>query len=72
MEIRVDETTVAHISEDATVWLTFANDPNEESVSGNIIDISWIAEEEQYSVKVMPSEKQGLRLGMTVAVQIDD
>ena len=69
IEIYVDETSAAQLTEGETVEITYPSDDQERIRNGVIEEISRIAEENNYRVKILPESTEGLKLGLTAEVR---
>lgn len=71
VEITMDEAAAAETTVGEKVELIYAADPTETPVAGTVIDVSYIAENKSYAVRIQPESTDELRLGMTVTVRTD-
>lgn len=71
VEIQVDETVAAHIAVGDAALLTFAGQEDDDATPGTVIDISSIAESDQYTVRIRPETELELPLAMSVEARID-
>lgn len=69
IEIHVDETSAAHLAEGDSVEIAYSSDAQERIWSGVITEVSGIAEEGNYCVKILPDSTEELKLGMTAEVR---
>ena len=69
IEIYVDETSAAQLTEGEPVQITYLSDDQERVWTGVVEEISRIAEESNYRVKILPESMEGLKLGMTAEVR---
>lgn len=69
VEIHADETSAAQLAEGNQVEITYPSDPQERIWTGSVSEISRIADEEGYCVKILPDSTEGLKLGMTAEVR---
>ena len=72
IEIRVEETSAARLTEGDAVEITYPSDSQERIWTGVISEISRIADEESYCVKILPDSTEGLKLGMTAKVRTQE
>lgn len=72
VEIQVSEATAGTIREGGKAELVYSMDPTETPVTGTIISISYIAEDELYAVRILPDTSRYKRLGLTVTVRFED
>ena len=72
VEIQVSEDIAGMIREGDKVELIYAADPMETPVTGTVKSISFIAENELYSVWIQPEESRYYRLGLTVTVRFEE
>lgn len=70
VEIRVDETDVAKIQIGSAAQLVLAGQEDEDAVAGAVVEISAIAESDQYAVRIRPATDAALPLGMSVEVRM--
>ncbi len=70
VEISVNEDAVSKVAPGDAVQLIYAANPEETPAAGTISEISYIASNETYAVRIRPENTEGLRLGMTVSVRI--
>lgn len=69
IEIYVDEASAARLTEGETVEIIYPSDAQEQIRAGVIAEISRIAEESNFRVKILPESTDGLKLGMTAEVR---
>ena len=69
IEIYVDETSAAQLTEGDAVEITYPSDAQERIWKGVVAEISRIAEESNYRVKILPESTEGLKLGMTAELR---
>lgn len=70
IEIQVSEEALALLSVGQNVSFIRADDPEEEPIPGTIEDIRWIAENESYTVSILPSTCD-LPFGLSVEVETE-
>lgn len=68
VQVRVDETEAARIQPGMEVRLSFASVPEGTTVSGTVVDCSWMDADGTYLVRIRPEIDVGLPLGMSVTV----
>lgn len=71
IEVCVDERAAASIAAGDQVEITYTADPQERTETGVVEEISQIAGESGYAVRIRPESVENLRLGMTAAVRFD-
>ena len=69
IEIYVDEASAGLPAEGDTVEITYPSDAQERIWTGVVEEVSRIAEERSYRVKILPESTEGLKLGMTAEVR---
>ena len=69
IEIYVDEASAGLPAEGDTVEITYPSDVQERIWTGVVEEVSRIAEESSYRVKILPESTEGLKLGMTAEVR---
>lgn len=70
VEAQVDEETAARLSVGDTLSLSYASDPEEAKIPGEITRISAVTEDGLYTVRIAPEETPE-RLGLSVTVYFD-
>lgn len=69
IEIYADEASAAQLTEGDAVEIIYPSDVQEQIRKGVVAEISHIAEESSYRVKILPEITEGLKLGMTAEVR---
>ena len=69
IEIYVDEASAGQLTAGETVEITYPSDVQEQMRQGVISEVSHIAEEDSYCVRILPDSTEGLKLGMTAEVR---
>ena len=70
VEIELDEAAAARVSVGDTARLTFAGEEDEDASPGTVIEISAMAEDGCYTVRIRPESERLLPLGMSVRVRL--
>ena len=70
VEIELDEAAAARVSVGDTAHLTFAGEEDEDASPGTVIEISAMAEDGRYAVRIRPESDRILPLGMSVRVRL--
>lgn len=68
VEIRLEEGDAAQVAAGQAALLTLA-DSEDRPLSGAVLDVTWVAEEGQYTVRILPEGAEALPLGMSVTVR---
>jgi len=70
VEVQVDETTASRLRVGDAATMSFAGDIDDAAVAGTVVEISGIAQSSLFAVRIRPASRDGLALGMSVAVRL--
>lgn len=70
VEIQVDQADAARITPGQTAQFALASDADERAYTGTVIGNAWLAENEKYTVRILPDGDVQLPLGMTATVRL--
>lgn len=70
VEVQVDEATASRLRVGDAATMSFAGDIDDAAVAGTVVEISGIARSGLFAVRIRPASREGLALGMSVAVRL--
>ena len=72
VEIQVDEGEASKLIAGEAVSLTLSCDADERSFDGTVLESAWLAEDGQYTVRILPESDMRLPLGISVTVRTQE